>query len=122
MPALRADRTALIVSSASWTPDEDFGMLLDALKEYEHRARASEGRREEECLPKVLAIVTGKGPLKEKYMREVQQLQTGNEEEGAWRFVRCVSLRLEADDYPLLLGTSFHAWVWILLVFDRMLS
>ena len=108
MPSLRADRTALIVSSTSWTPDEDFGMLLEALKEYERRARTSEARREEERLPKVLAIVTGKGPLKEKYMREVQQLQTGNGEEGAWRFVRCVSLWLEADDYPLLLGTSFH--------------
>ncbi|KAM5542248.1 hypothetical protein V8D89_004121 [Ganoderma adspersum] len=106
MPALRADRTALIVSSTSWTPDEDFGMLLDALKEYERRARANEGRREEEQLPKVLAIVTGKGPLKEKYMREVQQLQTANKQEGAWRFVRCVSLWLEADDYPLLLGSA----------------
>ena len=84
-------------------------MLLEALKEYEKRARASEEKGEEkERLPKVLAIVTGKGPLKEKYMREVQQLQTGNGEEGQWRFVRCVSLWLEADDYPLLLGKHFH--------------
>ncbi len=109
MPSLRADRTALIVSSTSWTPDEDFGMLLDALKEYERRARESEGAREDERLPKVLAIVTGKGPLKEKYMQEMQQLQTGDKEDGQgpWRFVRCVSLWLEADDYPLLLGMSF---------------
>ncbi|KAI1785401.1 mannosyltransferase [Ganoderma leucocontextum] len=111
MPALRADRTALIVSSTSWTPDEDFGMLLDALKEYEMRARASEERPEAERLPKVLAIVTGKGPLKQKYMQEVQKLQIGHSggasgEEGSWRFVRCVSLWLEADDYPLLLGSA----------------
>ena len=114
MPTLRADRTALIVSSTSWTPDEDFGMLLDALKKYELRARACEGRREEERLPKVLAVVTGKGPLKDKYMKEVQRLQTGRGggaegEEGAWRFVRCFSLWLDADDYPLLLGTSASA-------------
>ena len=85
-------------------------MLLEALKEYEKRARASEEKEGNgERLPKVLAIVTGKGPLKEKYMQEVQRLQAGHAggedgEAGRWRYVRCVSLWLEADDYPLLLG------------------
>ena len=72
-------------------------------------------------------MVTGKGPLRQKYMQEVEQLQTGHGggqdgEDGAWRFVRCVSLWLEADDYPLLLGTSFHASVWVHLAFDLVLS
>ncbi|EJF58563.1 beta-1,4-mannosyltransferase [Dichomitus squalens LYAD-421 SS1] len=111
MPSLRPDRPALIVSSTSWTPDEDFGMLLAALKEYDRRARTSEEKGEGVGLPKVLAIVTGKGPLKEKYMQEVQRLQAGHGggedgETGPWRFVRCVSLWLEADDYPLLLGSA----------------
>lgn len=106
MPQLRSDRTALLVSSTSWTPDEDFGMLLEALKTYERRARESEDKDDEERLPKVLMAVTGKGPLRHRYMRDVERLQTGNGEsgEGAWRYVRCVSLWLEADDYPLLLG------------------
>ncbi|KAI0696494.1 mannosyltransferase [Cerioporus squamosus] len=111
MPTLRPDRPALIVSSTSWTPDEDFGVLLDALKEYERVARECESSPDYPRLPKILVIITGKGPLREKYMREVEELQTGHggaEEgaEGPWRYVRCVSMWLEASDYPLLLGSA----------------
>jgi beta-1,4-mannosyltransferase len=51
-------------------------------------------------LPKLLVVLTGKGPLREKYMMEVGKLQE------KWEWVRCISLWLEAEDYPLLLGTS----------------
>ncbi|OJT07967.1 Chitobiosyldiphosphodolichol beta-mannosyltransferase [Trametes pubescens] len=103
MPDLRPDRTALLVTSTSWTPDEDFDLLLDALARYETRARECEGSGEGDRLPKVLMAVTGKGPLRTKYMRKVEGLQAGQD---AWKYVRCVSLWLEADDYPLLLGSS----------------
>ena len=43
-------------------------------------------------------VITGKGPLKAKYMADVNRLQ------GEWSYVRCSSLWLEAEDYPLLLG------------------
>ena len=62
-----------------------------------------EGRKRE--LPKVLMVVTGKGPLKERYMREVETLQSGDGENGdRGEWVRCISLWLEAEDYPVLLG------------------
>jgi beta-1,4-mannosyltransferase len=111
MPNLRSDRPALLVSSTSWTPDEDFSILLEALGLYEKRAiklaslqSASHGR-----LPKLLVILTGKGPLKEKYMGEVGKLQK------SWKWVQCISLWLEAEDYPILLGWLIFLYVIFLL-------
>jgi beta-1,4-mannosyltransferase len=104
-PSLRKDRPALLVSSTSWTPDEDFGILLEALKLYESRARevncqSKHDSKERQVLPRIWMVITGKGPLKERYMAEVELLQKN------WQYVRCTSLWLEAEDYPLLLGSA----------------
>ncbi|KAF9535784.1 beta-1,4-mannosyltransferase [Crepidotus variabilis] len=109
MPSLRPDRPALLVSSTSWTPDEDFGILLEALKVYEMRSEElasgmqdsdNDGPTSEGSLPKLLVIITGKGPLKEKYMTEVEKLQQ------KWNWVRCIPMWLDAQDYPTLLGAA----------------
>lgn len=97
MPQLREDRPALLVSSTSWTADEDFSILIEALRLYEASARvASAG------LPKVLCLITGKGPLQKSYMGQVKKLQVDEK----WEYVRCDSVWLEPEDYPLLLGES----------------
>ena len=49
-------------------------------------------------------VITGKGPLKAKYMADVNRLQE------EWSYVRCSSLWLEAEDYPLLLGEESVAF------------
>lgn len=112
-PAPRPGRPALVVSSTSWTPDEDFGLLLDALKLYEAAARRRdrevlEGVPGASALPKVLVVVTGKGPLRDKYMREVEKLQNARDmadgKQEGWKWVRCISLWLKAEDYPVFLG------------------
>ena len=99
-PIFRTDRPALLVSSTSWTPDEDFDLLMRAIEQYEQRARhvneeSSSGRPR---LPKILLLVTGKGPLRDRYMTKIKR------SEKDWRWIRCRSLWLEAEDYPLLLG------------------
>ena len=101
-PVFRADRPALLVSSTSWTPDEDFNLLLGAMELYEERARLVNegGVSGRPRLPKVLLLVTGKGPLKERYMAKIKK------SEKDWRWIRCRSLWLEAEDYPLLLGSE----------------
>ncbi|KAG2445600.1 hypothetical protein HXX76_000211 [Chlamydomonas incerta] len=112
----RPDRPAVVVSSTSWTPDEDFGILLEAAAAYDQlvdaaaeaaaEAAAAEGTPSAgtaapaavPLLPDLLLLITGKGPQKEMYMARVAGM--------ALRHVAIRSLWLEAGDYPLLLGAA----------------
>jgi len=101
LPTLRAERTALLISSTSWTADEDFGLLIEALEIYN---RVASAKGDDNDLPRILVVITGKGPLKDMYMGKIRRL------EHAWDFVRCINTWLETLDYPLLLGcSSFHS-------------
>lgn len=90
------------MSSTSWTPDEDFSILLEALTIYEQQARKV-NQGDTHVLPKLLMVVTGKGPLKVTYMKKIEALQN-QQGESRWKWVRCISIWLEAEDYPVLLG------------------
>jgi len=81
-------------------------MLLAALKLYQARAKeVNRGKAPGAVggLSKVVMVVTGKGPLKAKYVKEMNALQGGEE---PWEWVRCVTMWLEAEDYPILLGCA----------------
>ncbi|KAJ2471417.1 mannosyltransferase [Coemansia sp. RSA 2322] len=88
--ALRKDRPMLVVSSTSWTADEDFSILLEALAIYDTAAAAH--------LPPVVALVTGKGPLRGFFEAEVAKLSLSR--------VKIVTAWLSAEDYPLVLGSA----------------
>jgi len=49
-------------------------------------------------------FVTGKGPLRETYMRKAHGMQDGDGERDPWQWVHITSTWLEPKDYPLLLG------------------
>ena len=70
IPALLNGGMKLIVSSTSWTPDEDFVYLLDALVRYE--AVRDGGLRG----PPLLVIITGKGPQKDMYLDKITKLKS----------------------------------------------
>lgn len=97
----------LIVSSTSWTADEDFGLLLEALTTY---ATPTSADTTIETTPApVLAIITGKGPQKEHYLEKIQQLQ----DEGKLPGIRILTAWLSTRDYASLLacadlGISLH--------------
>uniref|UniRef100_A0A915IF82 Uncharacterized protein n=1 Tax=Romanomermis culicivorax TaxID=13658 RepID=A0A915IF82_ROMCU len=59
--------TAMIVSATSWTPDENFDLLLSALKIYESK------KIQNEKLPNLLMVITGKGPLKDFYVKKARE-------------------------------------------------
>ena len=76
----------LIVSSTSWTEDEDFGILLDALKICRDRNLA------------LTVAITGKGPQKDFYKQQIKKLDMKN--------IDIVTPWLEIEDYPKLLGAA----------------
>ncbi|PSR84628.1 UDP-glycosyltransferase [Actinidia chinensis var. chinensis] len=110
---LKRNRPALIVSSTSWSPDEDFGILLEAAVMYDRRVAALLNEKDstgEEVLsnevfdgnqflyPRLLFIITGKGPEKEKYEEKIRKLRL--------KRVAFRTMWLSAEDYPLLLGSA----------------
>ncbi|XKL63012.1 hypothetical protein PGB90_005376 [Kerria lacca] len=84
------ERTALLVSSTSWTEDEDFSILLDALYDYE--------KTKSDNLPNLLCVITGKGPLKQYYQKKILQ--------KSWNKVKIITPWLKSVDYPRLLASA----------------
>lgn len=93
----------LVVSSTSWTADEDFWLLLDALVTYSTAVDSCK------TLPKILAIITGKGPYKDFYISQIKALNRGKKLQNvviktAWLSpIDYASLLASAD-----LGISLH--------------
>ena len=86
----------LLVSSTSWTPDEDFSLLLDALVAY------AESTSTNPTLPKILAIITGKGPQKEHYLRLISDLTAS----GKLPNVTVRTAWLSTEEYASLLASA----------------
>lgn len=97
--SLKPKRPALVISSTSWTEDEDFNILFEALKQYDSYDLGSLN------LPQLICVITGKGPLKAFYQQKVS--------EKHFKSVKFVFPWLNAEDYPKLLacadiGISLH--------------
>ena len=97
-------KTKLLVSSTSWTPDEDFSILLDALVRYSDLAMTSHP-----YLPEIIAVITGKGPLKNRFLDQIQLLKSQDKLE----MVTFRTAWLSTEEYASLLsvadlGVSLH--------------
>ncbi|KAI9798222.1 MAG: mannosyltransferase [Candelina submexicana] len=95
--ALLSGKMKLLVSSTSWTADEDFSLLLDALAAYSEMATTTHPH-----LPEILVIITGKGPQKDHYLARVAELDN----EDKLEMVTILAAWLKAEDYASLLGAA----------------
>uniref|UniRef100_A0A4W3I6V4 Chitobiosyldiphosphodolichol beta-mannosyltransferase n=1 Tax=Callorhinchus milii TaxID=7868 RepID=A0A4W3I6V4_CALMI len=82
-------RPALLLSSTSWTgrsqtffiPHKYEGFIIDGFP-----------------LPSLICVITGKGPLKEFYNKLIEKIN--------FKYVHICTPWLEAEDYPVLLGSG----------------
>lgn len=89
----------IVVTATSFTPDENLDILLNALLEYDKKVSL-------ENLPPLLIIITGKGPLKQEFLRRVTST----------KFLSSIIIRsdwLSMEDYAKVLafadlGISLH--------------
>ncbi|KAH8900276.1 hypothetical protein GQ53DRAFT_214539 [Thozetella sp. PMI_491] len=92
IPAVLSGSMKLVVSSTSWTPDEDFGYLLEALVKYESQKQG----------PPLLVVITGKGPQKQMYLDSIAKLQR----QGILPSVIVETAFLPFADYAALLAAA----------------
>ena len=90
---MKPTRPGVLVSSTSWTEDEDFSILLDALQLYEDKCSESQG-----LYPNLLCVITGKGPQKEFYQERIQEI--------CWTHVSFLMPWLEPEDYSRILAAA----------------
>jgi beta-1,4-mannosyltransferase len=91
--SLGADRIPLVVCPTSWTPDEDFDLLLEALERAERQLR-----RHAFPAPSLAVILTGRGALREGFEARLARRSFGH-----------IAVRthwLEPADYPVLIGMA----------------
>jgi beta-1,4-mannosyltransferase len=87
-----SDNCPLLISSTSWSSDEDFQLLLDALIGLDALlAQEIENLR-------LAVVVTGKGPLKLEFENKVDALNL--------KRVGIKTVWLEPEDYPLIMACS----------------
>lgn len=96
-----SDYNSLIfVSSTSWTPDEDFDILTDAIIRSDKQISQFKGEKQN-----IVIIITGKGPLRKAFEDKLKYLRLRN--------VKVLTVWLEPEAYPKLLacadlGISLH--------------
>ncbi len=91
---LPADRTVLIVSPTSWTADEDFGLLLDAVARVDVMLR-----NVPRGFPPLLILATGQGSGRAAFEARLAGAAT-------YELITVRTGWVEPRDYPLLLASA----------------
>lgn len=86
----KSSKPLLLLSSTSWTPDEDFYILLESAKKVDQMISNSDSMTH--------IMITGRGPLKDKFFEDIKK-----EKLEHFKFM---SVWLDSDDYPKILSAA----------------
>ena len=87
-----------VVCPTSWTEDEDFDVIIDAVVRLEHRIRGWESAGCERRFPDLVVLVTGDGERRAEFERRFAGLPA--------RRIHLRARWLEPDDYPRVVGSA----------------
>lgn len=87
-----------IVCPTSWTEDEDFDLIIEAVPRLEERIRGWEAAAPGRRFPDLVILVTGDGARRAEFERRFAGLQA--------RRIQLRARWLEPDDYPRVVGSA----------------
>lgn len=90
-------RDLILFSSTSYTPEEDFTLVVNALKLVDEELQKERNERQG---PGIHLIVTGKGPLKDTFQALFDECN------DSLKYVTIETMWLEIEDYPKLVGSA----------------
>jgi beta-1,4-mannosyltransferase len=95
---IRASIVGFIVCPTSWTEDEDFDVVIDAVTQLEERIRGWEAGSNSRRFPELLILVTGDGARRAEFERRFAGLPA--------RRIQLRARFLEPEDYPRVVGSA----------------
>jgi beta-1,4-mannosyltransferase len=95
---IHANPVGFIVCPTSWTEDEDFDVVIDAVLRLEERIRGWEAAHANRRFPDLVILVTGDGARRAQFERRFAGLPA--------RRVQLRARWLEPEDYPRVVGSA----------------
>jgi beta-1,4-mannosyltransferase len=95
---VHAETVGFVVCPTSWTEDEDFDVIIDAVVRLEHRVRGWEATGRDRRFPDMVMLVTGDGERRAEFERRFAGLPA--------RRIQLRARWLEPDDYPRVVGSA----------------
>ena len=95
---VHVETVGFVVCPTSWTEDEDFDVIIDAVVRLEHRVRGWEAADRDRRFPDLVVLVTGDGERRAEFERRFAGLPA--------RRIQLRARWLEPDDYPRVVGSA----------------
>lgn len=92
----KENRPMILLSSTSWTPDEDFNMLLEAMINIDSDKDLLEVDKKLGRTAMAHLIITGRGPMRDEFIAKVESAKL--------KHFKVKTIWLESNDYPKILS------------------